>query len=135
MDRSSNEPVQATSLFRIASISKPITAATLMMMVEEDPGLLTAKVFGQNAILGTEYGTQPYSDYVKQITVEQLLTHTAGGKAWKNDGNDPMFNAQHIADDHAKLIGWVLDSRTIVQPGTEYAYSNFGYAVLDRTEL
>ena len=132
MDKNTNEPVQATSLFRSASISKPITSAAIMVMFEKNPALLTSKVFGQNGILGTEYGTQPYSNYVEQITVEQLLTHTAGGKAWTNDGNDPMFNAQHIADDHAKLIGWVLDSRSIVQPGTEYAYSNFGYAVLGR---
>jgi len=132
MDKNTNEPVQATSVFRIASISKPITSAAIMVMLEKNPTLLTSKVFGQNAILGTEYGTQPYSDNVKQITVEQLLTHTAGGKAWSNDGNDPMFNTQHIADDHAKLIGWVLDSRSIVQPGTEYAYSNFGYTVLGR---
>ena len=132
MDKNTNEPVQATSSFRIASISKPITSAAIMVMLEKNPTLLKSKVFGRNGILGTEYGTKPYSDYVKQITVEQLLTHTAGGKAWSNDGNDPMFNTQHIADDHAKLIGWVFDSISIVQPATEYAYSNFGYTVLGR---
>ena len=133
MDTISNEPVQATSLFRIASISKPITATALMMMFEKDPGLLTAKVFGKNGILGTEYGTQPYSSHVEQITVQQLLEHTAGGKSWSNAaGNDPMYDMQHLTDNHTQLIGWILDSRSIVQPGTEYGYSNFGYCVLGR---
>ena len=131
MDKITNEPVKATSLFRIASVSKPITSAAIMMMLEKNPALLESKVFGQNGILGTEYGTQPYSDYVKQITVEQLLTHTAGFMMRKN-GNDPMYNTQHLADNHTELIGWVLDSGTIVQPGTESAYSNFGYTVLGR---
>ena len=131
MDKITSEPVQATSLFRIASVSKPITSAAIMVMLEKDPALLTSKVFGQNGILGTEYGTQPYSDYVEQITVEKLLTHAAG-MTMRNNGNDPMYNAEHLADDHAKLIGWVLDSGTIVQPGTEFAYSNFGYTVLGR---
>ena len=131
-DKSTNEPVQATSLFRIASVSKPVTAAAMMMMIEKNPALLTSKVFGPNGILGTEYGTQPYSNYIEQITVEQLLTHTAGGQAWKNGGNDPMYDMNHLADNHKQLIGWVLDSRSIVQPGTEYGYSNFGYTVLGR---
>ena len=34
MDKNTNEPVQATSLFCSASIAKPITSAAIMMMLE-----------------------------------------------------------------------------------------------------
>ena len=135
MEKTLNKPVQATSLFRIASLSKPITSAVLMMMIEENLIKLESKIFGQNGVLGTDYGTQPYSDYEKQITLQHLLEHTAGGLSWANnnfDPYDPMF--QHLWDyDFSKLIGWVLDTRDpSVQPGTDYAYSNFGYCVLGR---
>ena len=40
-DKITSEPVQATSLFRIASVSKPITSAAIMVMLEKDPVLLT----------------------------------------------------------------------------------------------
>jgi len=133
MDKVTQEPVQATSLFRIASLSKPLTAATLMMMIEKKPALLKATIFGEKGLLGTKYGTKPYSSYEKQITLQHLLEHTAGGLAWTNKPNDPMFDKQHLWDDFTQLIGWVLDSRDPeVQPGTKYAYSNFGYCVLGR---
>merc|ERR1712179_485295 len=56
MDRDTKEPVQATSLFRIASLSKPVTSAILMMMIEKQPSLLNATIFGENGLLGTKYG-------------------------------------------------------------------------------
>ena len=134
MDKETKEPVKATSLFRIASLSKPVTSATLMMMIEKQPHLLNRTIFGENGLLGTKYATKPYSSYEKQITLQHLLEHTAGGTAWNNKGgNDPMFEKQHLWDDITQLIGWVLDSRDPeVQPGTKFAYSNFGYCVLGR---
>jgi len=96
---------------------------------------LSDKVFGSGAILGTTYGSVPYSNREKAITVQQLLEHTAGGNTWNNKGDDgsgaPMF--QQTFYDHKKLIGWVLDERNpSATPGTTYDYSNFGYSVLGR---
>ena len=72
--------LQTSTLFRIASVSKPITATTLMKMIENDLGLLNRKIFGADGILGTEYGTPSlYDPYVYQITVKHFLEHTAGG--------------------------------------------------------
>ena len=133
MDKNTMEPVQATSLFRIASLSKPITSAALMMMIEKNLTSLEAKIFGQNGILGTEYGTQAYSEYEEQITLQHLLEHTAGGESWSNDPwqKDPMWN--HMGFNFSQLIGWVLDTRNpTVQPGTKHVYSNFGFCVLGR---
>ena len=63
MDKDTMEPVQSTSLFRIASLSKPITSAATMMLSERILGLMERTVFGSGGILGTMYGTLPYSEY------------------------------------------------------------------------
>jgi CubicO group peptidase (beta-lactamase class C family) len=57
------------------------------------------------------------------------LTHTVGG--WDNAKNDPMFVHQDM--DHRHLIAWTLENLPLSQqPGTRYAYSNFGYCLLGR---
>ncbi len=122
---------QASSidLYRIASLSKQLTSVALMRLVDQSRLSLNDKVFGAGAILGTRYGTQPYGPGITDITVDQLLHHTGGG--WTNDGADPMFTnpAMSVGD----LISWTLDNRPLTHPpGTFYAYSNFGYAVLGR---
>jgi CubicO group peptidase (beta-lactamase class C family) len=116
-------------LFRIASVSKPITSVTIFRLIEENRLKLTDRVFGPGALLGTDYGQPPYSAGIDQITIEHLLTHTAGG--WSNDGRDPMFSHQRM--DHAQLISWTLANHPLDRPpGRQYAYSNFGYCVLGR---
>ena len=132
MDKTTQDPVGSKSLFRIASVSKPITSATLMTIIENDPSLLTSSIFGPNGILGTEYGTLPYSENEKDLTLKQLLEHTAAGTVWSNTGgNDPMF--WHTNYNFKQLIDWVLDTRDPdYLPGQHYAYSNFGYCLLGR---
>ncbi|MGH3873759.1 MAG: serine hydrolase [Pseudonocardiaceae bacterium] len=128
-DKSSGAKVTTTSLFRIASISKPITSVAVLKLVEEGKLTLTDTVFGSSGILGTTYGTPPYRADLDKITVQHLLEHTAGG--WPNDGNDPMFTKPEL--DQAQLISWVLDNRPLDNvPGQNWVYSNFGYCVLGR---
>jgi CubicO group peptidase (beta-lactamase class C family) len=136
-NESTGELVDTNSLFRIASISKSITSVAIMKLVEEGKVSLSEKVFGKGGALGTQYGSLPYSNYEKAITIEHLLTHTAGGKAWNNsysffDSNaDPMSSNRGMSQ--SDLIGWVLDTREPSElPGTAYSYSNFGYSVLGR---
>ncbi|MET4272072.1 MULTISPECIES: serine hydrolase domain-containing protein [unclassified Bradyrhizobium] len=124
-----NEAVTPRHLFRIASVSKMITSVALFRLIEEGRLKLTDRVFGPGGLLGTEYGPPPYSAGINQITLEHLLTHTAGG--WSNDNRDPMFT--HTRMDHAGLITWTLANRPLdLLPGQRYAYSNFGYCVLGR---
>ena len=65
-----------------------------------------------------------------QITVQHLLEHSAGG--WANDNADPMF--QQPSSSQTDLISWTLDNVAALPqtPGTNYAYSNFGYCLLGR---
>ena len=129
LDDAGTRPTHVRSVFRVASVTKPITSTTIFKLIEQNQLKLSDTVFGTKGILGTTYGTTPYGTNIEKITVQHLLEHTAGG--WKNDNNDPMF--QHTDYDQTKLIGWVLDNRPLDNaPGTTYAYSNFGYCVLGR---
>jgi CubicO group peptidase (beta-lactamase class C family) len=128
-DRERNEAVTPMHLFRIASVSKMITSAAIFGLIEQGRLKLSDKVFGPGAITGTDYGQPPYSPGINEITLGQLLTHTAGG--WTNDNRDPMFT--HPRMNQAELITWTLNDRPLDHPpGKHYAYSNFGYCVLGR---
>ena len=117
------------SLFRLASVSKPMTSIAIFRLIEQGKLHLSDTVFGASGILGTTYGTQPYGPHITEITVDELLHHTSGG--WPNDASDPMFT--NPAMSAAQLITWTLDNRPLgTAPGTAYAYSNFGYCVLGR---
>jgi CubicO group peptidase (beta-lactamase class C family) len=63
---------------------------TIFSLIEAGKLNLTDHVFGSAGILGVKYGKAPYKMYVTDITVDELLTHTAGGLA--ADDNDPMFH-------------------------------------------
>ncbi|HUN62422.1 MAG TPA: serine hydrolase domain-containing protein [Candidatus Sulfotelmatobacter sp.] len=128
-DREKAMQTEQSSLFRIASVSKPITSVTIFRLLEQGKLNLNDKVFGPSGVLGTKYGKTPYKQYVTDIEVDHLLTHTCGG--WPNDNSDPMF--QHDSWDHQKLISWTLENLPLTYPpGQHWAYSNFGYCVLGR---
>ena len=128
-DKKEAQQLVSNSLFRIASVTKPITSVTIFRLMEQGKLSLTDKVFGPSGILETKFGKPPYKQYVTDITVDHLLTHTCGG--WPNDSTDPMF--QHESWDHAQLISWTLENLPLTYlPGQHWAYSNFGYCVLGR---
>ena len=77
-DRSNAQQVQPNSLFRIASVTKPITAVTIFTLIEQGKLNLNDKVFGPSGILGTKYGKPPYKQYVTDVTVDNLLRIRAG---------------------------------------------------------
>jgi CubicO group peptidase (beta-lactamase class C family) len=98
-------PVTTGSQFRIASVSKLITAAAVMKLVQDGKVKMDDRVFGISSILGTMYGTQPYKTYVTDVTVSDLLHHTSGG--WGQD-NDPAFF--DITLDAAAIISYTLNN-------------------------
>jgi CubicO group peptidase (beta-lactamase class C family) len=125
----SRAPVTPRHLFRIASVSKPITSATIFTLIEKSHLSLTDRIFGPGALLGEEFGKPPYREYVADIRLVHLLTHTAGG--WQNDGDDPMF--RHPDMNHRELIAWTIANQPLKNPpGEKYAYSNFGYCIVGR---
>lgn len=127
-DKTAKTPAQVTHRMRIASVSKPITSAAVMKLVQDGTIAQSDTVLGPTGRLGTAYGTKNYGAAELSITVDHLLTHTSG---FQNTPNDPMFN--ELSRDHASLIGWVLDNRDpVTTPGSAYMYLNFGYCLLGR---
>jgi CubicO group peptidase (beta-lactamase class C family) len=128
-DQQHSIQAQQNSLFRIADLSKPITAVTIFSLIEAGRLKLSDKVFGSDGVFGTKYGKAPYKTYVADITVDNLLTHTAGG--WAADENDPMMH--NNGWDQTKLITSTIDNVPLkYPPSTQWIYSNFGYCILGR---
>lgn len=126
-DQGANEWVHPHHRFRIASVSKPITAAAILKLRDHCGLDLDDTVFGPDGILGNTFGTPPYSNRERAITVRQLLHHTTG---WTNDG---IWKVN--GDDPEAAIDWQLDNalgEPMSVPGTDYEYMNIGYCVAGR---
>jgi CubicO group peptidase (beta-lactamase class C family) len=128
-DAAVKEQCSVNTLFRIADASKPITSVAIFTLIAAGKMNLTDKVFGASGILDDAYGKPPYKQYVTDITVDNLLTHTCGG--WPADANDPMLH--NNGWDQTKLITETIANVPLSNPpGSNWAYSNFGYCILGR---
>ncbi len=137
-DREAKTPVQPTSLFRLASVSKPITAVAIMTLVEAQKLDLDAKVVSLLKLKPFLKAEQTGDPRNYDITVRHLLQHSGG---WNREvSGDIMFKHFQIAEemhttsppDRSDVVRWGLGQKLDFAPGTKYAYSNFGYCVLGR---
>lgn len=129
-DIASGRPMRKDSLFWIASMTKPITAMGVLMLVEEgkvgldDP---VEKYLGsfKGQQLATPTGLVPAP---RPVTVRDLLTHTSGlSPAMPTTANQP--------NDTVPLAAMaILSGRTplVSAPGAKWAYSNTGINTLGR---
>jgi len=137
-DREAQEPVRAGSLFRIASVSKPITAVAALQLVEQGRLGLDQTALDLLPIEPFLPAGQTPDARLRRITVRHLLQHTGGWDRYQS--LDPMFRAVEIAKaldvprpaKPRDVIRYILGRRLDFEPGTRYAYSNFGYCVLGR---
>ena len=138
-DRSRSAPVEPSSRFRLASLSKTVTAVAVLQLVQDGRLGLDDKVL---PILG-DLAPSParISDKrVHDITVRHLLQHSGGFDRARS--GDVMFLP--LAADAASRQGGPLppDCPTILRdaleqkldfaPGARFAYSNIGYCLLGR---
>lgn len=136
-DLDTEERVEPYHLFRIASVSKLITAAAIMRLYDEDLLELDAPVFGDRGILNTPQYSNIKDKNFYDVTIRHLLQHTAG---FTSRIPDPMFNPQLVANaldvalpiDESATIQYVLTQRLPFKPGTKYTYSNVGYVMLGK---
>jgi len=127
---------EPTSLFRIASLSKPITSAGILKLVEENKLQLDDKVI-DILPFGTPEGQIPDPN-LRKVTILNLLEHLGG---WDRDkAFDPMFGDNKISEDlgvplpvtQADIITFMNGQTLQYEPGTKFAYSNYGYCLLGR---
>ena len=130
--------VAPDALFRIASVSKPITAVAILGLVEADKLDLTQKVLPLISDLQPPAGATVDPRW-QDITILHLLQHTGGWDRDRPGGFDPMFRRDAAAAVGAPapasaetVIRWMLGQPLDFDPGTRFAYSNFGYAILGR---
>jgi len=115
-------------LYRIASVSKPITVIAILKLVQDGLLSLDQKVFGSDGVFGNDYGTPPSGSKKDLISVRHLLDHKSG---WTNSPNDPMFT--DINNAQSQLITDLLVNRPLTYtPGITTYYLNFGYCLLGR---
>jgi CubicO group peptidase (beta-lactamase class C family) len=134
-DTASKTEAQPYSQFRIASISKLVTAIGIMKLKEEGKLSLTDSVFGPKGILNDPYFDNPKDKRVFSITVAQLLSHEGG---WSQRYGDQMFMPMVIAKsmgvkppvDTKTIVRYALNKRLQYTPGKGKAYSNLGYSIL-----
>jgi N-acyl-D-amino-acid deacylase len=139
-DTEKKEPVQPNALFRIASVSKPLTAAACFRLIEKNKLRLDTRVF---EVLGyhPKSASSAHADpRLNQVTVRHCLQHTGG---WdRNKSIDPMGNrairtiAQSLNSrppiKPEQIIRYMMGQPLDFDPGSAYAYSNFGYCILGR---
>jgi CubicO group peptidase (beta-lactamase class C family) len=132
LSRTETEPYNK---FRIASISKLVTAVGIMKLVEQGKLSLDSRVFGPDGILNDPYFDGPKDKRVYDITVAHLLSHEAG---WTQRYGDQMFMPIVVAEqmkvkppaDTKTIVRFALNKRLHFTPGMGRAYSNLGYSIL-----
>lgn len=123
-------PTEVKHIFRVASVSKLITAVGIMKLVEQGRLRLDDKVFSANGLL------PEYDDYrdkrIESITVEHLLRHQAG---FGVGAGDAMFDGHKMGLELpmsvSSLVRYSLKRGLRYSPGKSTIYSNIGYLVLE----
>lgn len=136
LDVNKADAVQKDSIFRIFSMSKPVTGVAMMMLYEEGkwqindpvsryiPQFARLKVYtGRN-----EDGTPKLEDARRSMTMRELMTHTAGLGYVLNPTNpvDRMIIEGHVLNPAAPLqtmIDGLAKTPLLAQPGTRWSYS------------
>jgi CubicO group peptidase (beta-lactamase class C family) len=129
------EQVKPGHLFRIASVSKLITAVAIMKLYEEGKLDLDERVFGPDGILNDSAFLSYKDKRIELISIRHLLNHTAG---WSRYSGDPMFSPLYIARKmkvpapatFEQILQFTLERDLNYKPGSRYSYSNLGYGIL-----
>jgi CubicO group peptidase (beta-lactamase class C family) len=108
-------PVKPETVFQSGSVGKQFTATAVMMLVEEGK-------IGLDDSLMKYFSDAPAS--WKQVTVRELLSHTAGFGDYPKDFN---FRKDWTEDELLKVVGGIP---LAYAPGTKWEYSNLGYLTL-----
>lgn len=115
-----NIKVNNTTLFNIASITKPYTALGIGILVQEN------KLSFEDTI------DQFFPDFPNghKITIYQLLSHTSGiPESWMG-GLPENISSDWTIEPDPHLILQKMNNLSLFEPGTKYSYSSNGYLLL-----
>ena len=115
-------PTEPYHKFRVASVSKLVTAIAIMKLQENGQLKVTDKVFGPEGILNDELYNNPVDKRVYGITLAHLLSHEGG---WSARWGDQMFMPVQVAKALDKplpvstqdIVRFALNKRLHFTPG------------------
>jgi CubicO group peptidase (beta-lactamase class C family) len=117
-DLENKVPAKPESAYRLASVTKPMTALAIMQLVDKKKIDLDAEV-------------QTYVPYFPKkqwpVTVRQVLGHIGGISHYKNSEQE-LHIKEHKSTREAIAI--FQDFDLVAEPGTRYNYSSYGYNLL-----
>ena len=117
---STKEPLSENAQFRIASITKPLTATAILQLVE-------TKQISLNDNLIKFFPNYPNG---KEITIYQLLSHTSGIPDWWESGMQESTPSDFPMCQKPHLYIEQMEKKSLFEPGTFFSYSNTGYVLL-----
>jgi len=137
MDREAGKPMEPDALFRICSMSKPITSLAAMMLYEDGRFLLDDPVskyipeFKNPKVLVKPASGQPYTiPASREITIRNLMTHTSGLTYHWNGDVGQMYKDANVAHGLLQYDGTIGDSvkhlagmPLLFNPGDRFEYS------------
>lgn len=132
------QPTPDNALFRIASMSKSITAAAVLQLVQAHKISLESRAFDILNDLKPLPGMR-VNPAIYKITVRDLLEMSSGWDLHGKGGFDPMFGPwpksvaaklQTVPASCERTAQLMMGMPLQFQPGTRFAYSNFNYCVL-----
>ena len=136
-DIEARQAMTKDALFRIASMTKPITATGIMILVDEgklsvdDPVERHLPEFrGQKLAVSRNGGVPTLTSPARKITIHDLLTHTSGMPS----GLPPDLAELYLKRDRtlAETITGVSKRPLEFEPGSRWAYCNVGIDTLGR---
>lgn len=116
-DLENQVPARAHTVYRLASISKPITAVALMQLVEQGKVDLNAPV--QKYV--PSFPEKPWP-----VTSRLLLGHLAGIRHYQGD----EANSTRYYPTLTEGLSLFKDDPLLHEPGTKYAYTSYGFNLL-----
>lgn len=123
-DKAQDLPIDGRSMFRWASISKPVTAVAAMQLVESGKLALDRDV----REYVPEFPEKPWP-----ITARQLLCHQGGIVHYTNGEVIPTlrkYRTEHPFSDVVVALDAFKDSPLVAEPGAKHSYTTHGYMLL-----
>ena len=117
-DLENGVPARAETIYRLASISKPMAATAVMQLVER--GVVSLEDDIQK--YAPEFPRKPQGE----VRLRHLLTHTSGVRHYK--GNE--FNSREYFPTTAAGLRIFKDDPLLFAPGSAYEYTTYGYNLL-----
>lgn len=122
-DKEQRRHATVDTRYRLASVSKPITAVAVMMLT--DQGLIDLGAPANDYLGSAKIETR--TGDARDATVRRLMSHRAG--------LPPHYNLIHAGEKYERRSldeSISLYGKVMLRPGLTHRYSNIGYAVLER---